>query len=222
MSIRGERRDIAFWTRRTQHFLILTSDNNFRITPRIVLKLLTVITAQSHEGELQILIMCRHIFFLSLPVLKFHILRAFWKQSPFLLCWTPFWQQTPLFYCAGCHFDNKVLFSIILDAILTTNVLFSIVLDAILTTKSFFLLYWTPFWQQTSSFLLCWTPFWQQTLWNIITSTAVRNRRGQLKCNGTRAEIRLRLSAKRTSPFKSAGGSLSSVDYWQPRCAHQR
>ena len=28
--------------------------------------------------------------------------------------------------------------------------------------------------------------------------------------------------AKRTSPFKSAGGGVSSVDYWQPRCAHQR
>ena len=28
----------------------------------------------------------------------------------------------------------------------------------------------------------------------------------RLKCDGTRAEIRFRLSAKRTSPFKSAGG----------------
>jgi len=28
--------------------------------------------------------------------------------------------------------------------------------------------------------------------------------RGQLKCDGTRAETRFRLSAKRTSPFKSA------------------
>ena len=27
-----------------------------------------------------------------------------------------------------------------------------------------------------------------------------------LKCDGTRAETRFRLSAKRTSPFKSAGG----------------
>jgi len=43
----------------------------------------------------------------------------------------------------------------------------------------------------------------------------------RLKCGGTRAETRFRLSAKRTSPFKSAGG-VSSVDYWQPRCAHQR
>jgi len=42
-----------------------------------------------------------------------------------------------------------------------------------------------------------------------------------LKCDGTRAETRFRLSAKRTSSFKSAGG-VSSVDYWQPRCAHQR
>ena len=45
--------------------------------------------------------------------------------------------------------------------------------------------------------------------------------RGQLKCDGKRAENRFRLSAKRTSPFKLAGG-VSSVDYWQPRCAHQR
>ena len=45
--------------------------------------------------------------------------------------------------------------------------------------------------------------------------------RGQLKCDGTRTETRFRLSAKRTSPFKSAGGVIS-VDYWQPRCAHQR
>jgi hypothetical protein len=74
----------------------------------------------------------------------------------------------------------------------------------------------------------------------------------RLKCDGTRAETRFRLSAKRTSPFKSAGASVQStsgrrgvrisvsnagytmfrgsvkgtgygsVDYWQPRCAHQR
>ena len=42
----------------------------------------------------------------------------------------------------------------------------------------------------------------------------------RLKCDGTRAETRFRLSAKRTSLFKPAGG-VSSVDYWQ-RCAHQR
>ena len=45
--------------------------------------------------------------------------------------------------------------------------------------------------------------------------------RGQLKYDGTRTETRFRLSAKRTSPFKSVGG-VSSVDYWQPRCGHQR
>jgi len=45
--------------------------------------------------------------------------------------------------------------------------------------------------------------------------------RDQLKCDGTRAETRFRLSEKGTSPFKSAEG-VSSVDYWQPRCAHQR
>jgi hypothetical protein len=35
--------------------------------------------------------------------------------------------------------------------------------------------------------------------------------RGQLKFDGTRAETRIRLSAKRTSPFKSAGASVQST-----------
>jgi len=35
--------------------------------------------------------------------------------------------------------------------------------------------------------------------------------RGQLKCDGTRAETRFRLSAKRTIPFKSAGASVQST-----------
>ena len=34
-----------------------------------------------------------------------------------------------------------------------------------------------------------------------------------MKCDVTRAETRFRLSAKRTSPFKSVGG-VSSIDYW--------
>ena len=44
--------------------------------------------------------------------------------------------------------------------------------------------------------------------------------RGQLKCDDTQTETKFHLSTKRTSPFKSAGG-VSSVDYWQQRCAHQ-
>jgi len=35
--------------------------------------------------------------------------------------------------------------------------------------------------------------------------------RGQLKCDGTRAETRFRLSAKRTSPLKSARASVQST-----------
>ena len=35
--------------------------------------------------------------------------------------------------------------------------------------------------------------------------------RGQLKCDGRRAETRFRVSAKRTSPFKSAGESVQSA-----------
>jgi hypothetical protein len=40
-----------------------------------------------------------------------------------------------------------------------------------------------------------------------------RRNRGRLrfKCDGARAEIRFRLSAKRTSPFKSAGASVQST-----------
>jgi len=60
-------------------------------------------------------------------------------------------------------------------------------------------------------------------LWSMdfVDSTA-NVRRGQLKCDGTpRAETIFRLPAERTSPFELAGG-VSSVDYWQPRCAHQR
>jgi hypothetical protein len=36
-------------------------------------------------------------------------------------------------------------------------------------------------------------------------------RRLRLKCDGTRAETRFRLSTKRTSPFKSAGASVQST-----------
>jgi len=43
----------------------------------------------------------------------------------------------------------------------------------------------------------------------------------RLKRDGTRADTRFRLSTKRKSPFKSAWSS-SSVDYWQPKCAHER
>ena len=38
-----------------------------------------------------------------------------------------------------------------------------------------------------------------------------RRRRLRLKCDGARAETRFRLSAKRTSPFKSAGASGQST-----------
>ena len=36
-------------------------------------------------------------------------------------------------------------------------------------------------------------------------------RRSQLKCDGTRAETRIRLSAKRTSPFKPAERQFSRL-----------
>jgi len=40
---------------------------------------------------------------------------------------------------------------------------------------------------------------------------SLKNCNGQLKCNGAGAENRFRLSAKRTSPFKSAGASAQST-----------
>ena len=40
----------------------------------------------------------------------------------------------------------------------------------------------------------------------LISVGAMFRGRVQLKCDGTRAESRFRLSAKRTSPFKLAGG----------------
>jgi len=42
-------------------------------------------------------------------------------------------------------------------------------------------------------------------------STRDTNGRGQMKCDGTRVETRFRLSAKRTSPFKSAWASVRST-----------
>jgi len=44
-----------------------------------------------------------------------------------------------------------------------------------------------------------------------MTASVFDTVRGQLKCDGTRAETRFRLSAKRTSPFKSAGASFQST-----------
>jgi len=41
--------------------------------------------------------------------------------------------------------------------------------------------------------------------------TGTKTGRLRLKCDGTRAETRFRLSAKRTSPFKSAGRQFSRL-----------
>jgi len=45
----------------------------------------------------------------------------------------------------------------------------------------------------------------------VCVKRAVSVCRGQLKCDGTRAETRFRLSAKRTSPFQAAGASVQST-----------
>ena len=46
---------------------------------------------------------------------------------------------------------------------------------------------------------------------NVVVNSEELLGRCQLKCDGTRAETRFRLSAKRTSPFKSAGASVQST-----------
>jgi len=48
-------------------------------------------------------------------------------------------------------------------------------------------------------------------IWTIITFDTISGSRLRLKCEGRRAETRFRLSAKRTSPFKSAGASVQST-----------
>jgi len=47
--------------------------------------------------------------------------------------------------------------------------------------------------------------------WMDVTNTAGVLGRLRWKCNGTHAETRFRLPAKRTSPFKSAGASVQST-----------
>ena len=73
-------------------------------------------------------------------------------------------------------------------------------------------------WSPSSEWLL-WSLVWrislspqtQVFLWCYPYSPVKRIVRGQLKCDGTRAETRFRLSAKRPSPFKSAGASVQST-----------
>ena len=62
---------------------------------------------------------------------------------------------------------------------------------------------------------------WVASTLHTTSEHGVSSIRARLKRDGTRAETRFGLSAKQTSPFKSAGG-VSSVDYRQPNCAHQR
>jgi len=58
-----------------------------------------------------------------------------------------------------------------------------------------------------------WHPWtlWRMTLIYILGLYKSSVCRGQLKCDGTHAETRFRLSGKRTSPYKSAGASVQST-----------
>ena len=58
------------------------------------------------------------------------------------------------------------------------------------------------------SLFVCLLPAYQSALASLQSQLDCR---GQLKCAGTRAETRFRLSVKRTSPFKSAGASVQST-----------
>jgi hypothetical protein len=48
-------------------------------------------------------------------------------------------------------------------------------------------------------------------IYDDMTSVNIKSSRLRLKCDGTRAETTFRLSAKRTSPFKSVGASVRST-----------
>jgi len=52
---------------------------------------------------------------------------------------------------------------------------------------------------------------WVATTHPTNSERVVSSIRLHFKCDGTRAETRFRLSAKRTSPFKSAGASVQST-----------
>jgi hypothetical protein len=71
---------------------------------------------------------------------------------------------------------------------------------------------------QTSGWATLRSPCVRLIVWFVYTDTdcvgRVRRKvcvRLRLKCDGTRAETRFRLSPKRTSPFKSAGASVQST-----------
>ena len=53
--------------------------------------------------------------------------------------------------------------------------------------------------------------FQQETRATTMVSCAFELGRVRLKCDGTRAETRFGLSAKRTNPFKLAGASVQST-----------
>ena len=55
------------------------------------------------------------------------------------------------------------------------------------------------------------TIFWVVTVYSWAQNEVSDKFRLRLKCDCTRAETRFRLSAKRTSPFKSAGASVQST-----------
>jgi hypothetical protein len=52
---------------------------------------------------------------------------------------------------------------------------------------------------------------WLGLMYVIFACRQIPSSRMRLKCDGTRAETRFRLSAKRTSPYKSAGSSVQST-----------
>jgi hypothetical protein len=52
---------------------------------------------------------------------------------------------------------------------------------------------------------------WHSSVTIVIHQANYLSGRLRLNCDGTRAETRFRLSAKRTSPFKSAGASVQST-----------
>jgi hypothetical protein len=73
----------------------------------------------------------------------------------------------------------------------------------------FFFRKWYRLWRNMEKHSRAGQPTWPNA--HALSHAVGKSSRGQLKCDGTRTETRFRLSAKQTSPFKSAGASVHST-----------
>ena len=105
-----------------------------------------------------------------------------WRRDIWLLTCHGLWCEIGFWCARGKH-----------CGVVASNAAFTVE-DGGFELKSEYCLYWRMM------FIVSFSPF-----------RKVLRSRGQLKCDGTRAETRFLLSAKRTSPFKSAEASVQST-----------